>query len=244
MSESRQDIKQSVESGEYYRDALNWYGTMYHAPISQRAMLIIITTFAVAIILMSLTGLFILLPLRETKSMIVRIPESLEHIATVHQLTDNPSQDPNKIVMDWFVRDFVTKREAYNIDKQQQFFRRIYVLSAPKVYNEYIRLYKSDNSPTIRYERHTKRVISLRDVDVRRMEVVEPATGDSPEVVDVQAYVEFQATEEAPSEDRKSKWGADITFRFSKIHVDQVTGDITPMEFKVTDYKSKQLGLE
>lgn len=244
MSESRQDINQSVESGEYYRDAMSWYETMYHGPISQRAMLIIITSFAVAIILMSLTGLFILLPLRETKSMIVRVPESLERVATVHQLIDNPTQDANEVVMDWLIRDFVEKRESYNIDKQKQYFLRVRALSSGKVYEQYMTLYKSNNSPTLRYERHTKRIIDIRDVDIKDINVVESASGNSPEVIDVDAYVEFQATEEAPAEDRKSLWGADITFRFSKIHVDQVSGDITEMKFTVTDYKSKQLGLE
>lgn len=244
MSESRQDINQSIESGEYYRDALSWYGTMYHAPISQRAMLIIITSCAVAIIMMSLTGLFILLPLSDTRPMIVHVPESIEHVATVRRLTDSPNQDPNNVVMDWFVRDFVEKREAYNVDEQTQYFARVQKLATEKVYKDFVSLYRSSNSPTLRYERHTKRNIEVRNVDIKDVDVVESASGNSPEVIDVEAYVEFQATEEAPSEERKSLWGADITFRYSKIHVDQVSGDITQMKFTVTDYKSKQLGLE
>lgn len=244
MSESRQDINQSIESGEYYRDAMSWYGTMYHAPISQRAMLIIITSCAVAIIMMSLTGLFILLPLSDTRPMVVHVPESIEHVATVRRLIDSPTQNPDDVVMDWFIHDFVEKREAYNVDEQIKYFNRVGKLSTEEVYRDFMNLYRSKASPTLRYERHTKRSIEIRDVDIKDVRVVESASGNSPGVIDVDAYVEFQATEEAPTEQRKSLWGADITFRYTKIHVDQISGDITQMKFIVTDYKSKQLGLE
>lgn len=241
---THQEVKQSVESGEYYRDALKWYGTKYHAPISQRALLIIITSIAVAIIMMSLTGLFVLLPLVETKPMIVRVPESLEKVARVVQLTDNPHEDANKVVMEWFIKNFIDVREEYDIDKQQTYFRRVYVLSSPKVYSDYVALYKSSASPTIKYERHTKRVVDVKDIDMYDVNVVESATGSRAEVVDVKARVSFSAVEQTPAENLKTEWQADIAFRFSKIHVDQVTGKITPMEFKVTGYESKQLGLE
>lgn len=244
MNESQQDVNQTVQSGEYYRDAMRWYGTVYHSPISERSMLIIISSLAVTIIMMSLIGLFMLLPLTETKPMIVRVPESLEKVASVEQLTDNPNIDPNQVVMEWFIKNFIQVREEYNINKQQTYFRRVFVLSTPKVYNDYVALYKSAASPTVRYERHTKRSVELRDINVLDVREVERATGSRAEVVDVKAQVQFVATEQTPSEDRKSVWNADITFRFSKIHVDQVTGDITPMEFKVTGYESKQLGLE
>lgn len=244
MNDAQKEVSQSVESSEYYRDALRWYGTKYHTPISQRAILIIISSIAFVIILMSLTGLFILLPLTETKPMIVRVPESLSKVASVHQLTENPHQDANEVVMEWFIRNFMQVREEYDIDRQQTFFRRVYVLSGPKVYSDYVSLFKSASSPTIRYERHTKRKVEVRGIDVVNVRIEERATGSRPEVVNVDARVEYLATEETPTENRKSVWAADITFRFSKIHVDQVTGSITPMEFKVTGYESKQLGLE
>lgn len=244
MSDSKHDVTESIESGEYYRDALRWYGTMYHSPISQRALLIIITTIALIITVMAMIGLFIMMPLSETKTMIVRVPESLNKVARVEQMTENPSQDPNQIVMNWFVGDFVQAREEYDIDKQQSFFKRVYVLSSPGVYDDYVSLFKSAQSPTVRYERHTKRSVKVMDVQVGDIEVVESATGSAAEVIDVTAKVKFNATEITPTDERNSIWLADIAFRFSKIHVDQVTGGITPMEFKVTGYESKQLGLE
>lgn len=244
MSEIKQDVAQSVESGEYYRDALRWYGSMYHAPISHRALLIIITGIALLITLLAMIGLFMLTPLMETKPMIVRVSDSLDRVARVAPLMDGPLEDADAAVMQWLIKDFITARESYDIDKQQTFFRRVYTLSTPQVYNNYVALYRSAMSPTIRYERHTKRAVEVRDIAIRDEVEVEPAGGSSPAVVNVKAEVRFVATEHTPTEDRNSIWLADISFRFSKIHVDQLTGAITPMEFKVTGYESKQLGLE
>ena len=244
MSDSNKDVTQGVESGEYYRDAMRWYGTMYHSPISERAILIIITCLAGIATIMALIGLFMLLPLTENKAMIVRIPESLSKVARVEQMTENPSQDPNLIVMNWFVGNYINVREEYDIDKQQMFFRRVFALSSPVVYNNYVAVYKRSDSPTVRYERHTKRLVDITDISIQNSEVMKEASGNTPEMLQVKAQVKFVATEESPTESRNSLWLADITFRFSKIHVDQVTGAITPMEFKVTGYESKQLGLE
>lgn len=244
MSDTHQDISQSVESGEYYRDALRWYGTMYHSPISERALLVIITLIAVIIIFMATVGVFMLMPLVETKTMIVRIPDSLDRVARVEQMTSNHQQDPNVTVMNWFIKDFIRVRESYDINKQQSYFMRMYVLSAPRVYSDYENLYKGAASPTVRYERHTSRKIDINSIRILDIDTVEAATGSAAEVVDVKAQVRYTASEIMPSEERNSAWLADISFRFSKIHVDQVTGSITPMEFKVTGYESKQLGLE
>jgi type IV secretion system protein VirB8 len=245
VSESSQDVTQRIETGEYYRDALRWYSTMYHSPISERALLLMISSMAVVIILMMLIGLFVLLPVTETKTMIVRVSDSLEKVARVERMSEDLSDDPNAVVMDWYLRSFVEVREGYDVDRQQTYFRRVFTMSSPAVYNAYVAAYKDPSrSPTVRYERHTKRRIEISDARVNSIEVVEDATGSVAEVVDVKATVDFTAVEKSADEERKSVWRADITFRFNKIHVDQVTGDITPMEFKVTGYESKQLGLE
>lgn len=244
MNEIKQDVAQSVESGEYYRDALRWYGTLYHAPISHRALLIIITGIALLITFLAMIGLFMLTPLKETKPMIVRVSDSLDRVARVEALMEGPLDDADAAVMQWFIRDFIKARESYDVDKQQTMFIRVRELSVPQVLHDYFALYRSTMSPTIRYERHTKRMIKVRDVAIRDVVEIEEASGSTPAVTNVKAQVRFVATEQTPTEDRNSIWLADIAFRFSKIHVDQLTGAITPMEFKVTGYESKQLGLE
>jgi type IV secretory pathway component VirB8 len=193
---------------------------------------------------MATIGFFMLLPLTEHKTMVVSIPDAMTKVARVKQMTVDPSQDANLIVMKWFVQNFVEVREQYDIDKQQQYFKRVYALSNNDVYSKYVAIYKSANSPTVRYERHTKRLVDVDRIDIQNIQVLEPASGNTPEVIQVQAQVRYMAIEASPTEERNSLWQADITFRFSKIHVDQVTGAITPMEFKVSAYESKQLGLE
>lgn len=244
MSESSEDNSHSIESGEYYRDAIKWYGTMYHSPIGERALLIIITVIAGIITFMAMICLFMLMPLAESKPVVIRIPDSLDKIVHVQPMMAHSTEDPNEAVMRWFVSNFIEVREGYDIEKQEMLHKRVWVLSAPQVYREYVKLYKGPQSPTIKYERHTKRNISVRNVQITNVDVIEPASGESPGVSDIRATVEFVATENTSNGNRKSVWDADITFRFSEIHVNQATGKITAMEFKVTGYESKQTGLE
>lgn len=233
-----------MESGEYYREALRWYSIKYHSPIAERALLIIITLGAGIVTLMTIISLFMVLPLVETKTMIVRVPQSLDRVARVQQLMTDPRGNPNQAVMEWFVSNFVEVRESYDIDKQERYNVRVWVLSAPQVYAQYSNYYKGPDSPTRRYERHTKRQIDVRNVTVKNVESQGRIDGSPAETVDIKAVVQFEALELSSREERKSAWVADIAFRFSKIHVDQITGELTPMEFKVTGYESKQLGLE
>lgn len=244
MKKQQQDIGLAVESGEYYRDALRWYSTLYHSPIGERALLIIVAVMAAIVTFMTVVSLFMLLPIVETKAMIVRVPQSLDRVAKVQPLMEKPRDDPNKAVMNWFVENFVNVRESYDIDKQERYNVRVWVLSSPKVYSEYSSLYKSNESPTRLYERHTKRTIEVNGIRINNISS-EGHVDDSPaETISVNSTVQFTATESNSREDRKSLWSADITFRYSKIHVNQETGELTPMEFKVTSYTSKQLGLE
>jgi len=244
VSEQQQEASVLVESGEYYREAMRWYSTKYHSPIAERALLIIITVGAAVVTLMTIISLFMVLPLVDTKTMIVRVPQSLDRVARVQQLMTDPRGNPNHAVMEWFVSNFVEVRESYDIDKQERYNVRVWALSSQPVYAQYSAYYKGAESPTRRFERHTKRSVSVRDITVKEVESLGRIDGSPAETVDVKATVQFEATELSSREERKSAWVADIAFRFSKIHVDQITGEMTPMEFKVTGYESKQLGLE
>lgn len=244
MNDLQQETGVAIESGEYYREALRWYSVKYHSPIGERALLVIIAIAAFIITFMTIISLFMLLPIVETKAMIVRVPQSLDRVARVQPLMKNPRDDANQAVMDWFVKNFVEVRESYDIDRQERFNVRVWVLSSPKVYSEYAGFYKGDQSPTQRYERHTKRLVNVKNIKVLETLSQGHIDNSPAETIDVNAKVEFEASEMSSREERKSAWVADITFRFSKIHVDQITGELTPMEFKVTRYESKQLGLE
>lgn len=256
MERNQQDIGISIESGEYYRDALRWYSTLYNGPIAERVLLIIIAIIAAVITFMTVISLFMLTPIVETRTMIVHLPESLDRIAKVRPLIERPGDDSNLAIRDWFVANYITTRESYDISKQEQFNYRVWALSAPEVYAGYVNYYKSNQSPTIRYERHTRRVIEIKSIQILDEENIGQMDGNAGDSLAVKARVQFVATEQTSTEERKSAWNSDIAFRFDKINVDQVTGELSPLEteettgktvykgFVVTSYQSKQLGLE
>lgn len=237
------EVKQSVESGEYFREARKWYDHLYHAPISHRSILILITGLAVAIIFMSLMSLFIFLPVRENAPMVVRMSDSIQKMSRVEPLVQSYREDVDLAVMKWFIRDYISVYEGYDINRQQFFFRRVYALSAPEVYRAYVNFYKSAGSPTFKYERHTKRTTRVENIRFLSEDIIEDRSGNQGEIVEVKAKVTFVGVEEAQTEILEKAFEADVVFRYQKLFVDQQSGVITPMEFIVTDYKSKQLGL-
>lgn len=227
MSEQTEEHRRLLESGEYYRDAVQWYSALYHSPIAERALLFVITTLSVAITMITLLAFFSLLPLKETQSIMVPVPDSMDRIAIMRPLVSSPKEDPNRAVLFWLLEDFVEVREAYDIDELDPFYQRVCAQGNNAICQEYINLYRGAESPTRKYERHTQREIRVRQVRI---------TGENT------ARVEFMAIETNDVEEVRSTWYADITFRFSEIEVDQDTGEITPMTFTVTDYESKQTG--
>ena len=223
----QEDLAKSIESGEYYRTAVHWYSTIYHAPIGERAILIVITGLTVLTIFMVFLSVFSLWPLADVRPVISYVPQTDDKIARVIPLMDSPRDDPNVALRTWFLIDYIRNRESYDVNKQESFNKRTWALSSEQVYSVYAEYYRSMQSPTIRYERHTKRIIDVRTVQLH----------DSHH-----ATIEFVAVEDAPGEDRKSYWQADIHFDYKPIEVNQYTGTVTPMAFKVTEYQSKQTG--
>lgn len=227
MNEQTSEQKQLIESGQYYKDALSWYSLMCEAPIGERAFLLVITAFSAVITFASVLSFFFFLPITDVQSMVIRMDRSFDKVARVRPLVQQPSDDPNRAVLRWSLHNFVEAREAYDIDRQDMLHKRVYAIGEAQVYTDYVTLYRGNDSPTMRYERHTIRKIEVKEVQI---------DGDT-------AHVKFTATEDSQNRDPvKSVWVADISFRFTEIEVDQITGEITPMTFKVTSYKSKQTG--
>lgn len=228
MVEQTNEQKQLIESGQYFKDALSWYALTCEFPIGERAFLIVVTTLSSLITFAAVLSFFLILPMTEVQTMVLKLSRSFDVVASVKPLVTRPDEDPNHAVLRWSLRNFVEAREGYNIDRQDSFHLRVYHIAEAQVYKDYVDLYSGPNNPTAIYERHTN-----REIKVKRVRMIDETNG----------VVEFEATEDNKSKDPvKSLWVADISFRFTEIEVDQITGEITPMTFKVTSYKSKQTG--
>ncbi len=227
MVEQTDEHRQMLESGAYYDEALKWYSLQYHHPISQRAILIVVTVLCVIITLSALISFFTLLPLREIRPMVVFTEDSLERVASVQPMMDSGFGDPNEAILEWLLADYVNAYEAYDYERQQIFLRRVHAQSERGVYAGLAQQYRTTASPTVKYERHTRRNISVRSVSIKD---------------ENRATVRFTATEEGQGGSNSTEWVADIAFRFTGIEVNQRTGAITPMTFQVTNYQSKKSG--
>ena len=226
VADTPDKLKESIDSGEYFQEALKWYSTVYHSPINSRAMLVIITGLISIISFLTVLSVFLILPLEENRPVPLRVSNSDEKVGKVRMMLQDLDDTPDDAIKRWLIKNFVLVRESYDINYQETFHKRVWALSSEPVYKEYVQLYRGDESPTIKYERHTIRTVAVTSITY----------------YSDKAKVDFTASEESASGEKKTLWQADIAFRYEEIKVDQSTGKVAPMKFEVTKYQSKPIG--
>ncbi|MGB1540020.1 MAG: VirB8/TrbF family protein, partial [Rickettsiales bacterium] len=190
----------------------------------------IITGMAVVITFFSLFSLFALLPVQEVRPLVIEVENAMDKVGRVETLINTPDEDPNIALIRWHLKDYVKARESYDIKYQEQWNRRVWAQSEGATYKAYKDYHLGREGPRWRFEGHTRREVKVAGVRILGAD---------------RAQVDFLVTirsDKANSEVRKSIWRADIAFRFTEIKVDQISGEVSPMEFKVTDYKSEKIG--
>lgn len=239
-AEEKQVVADLVKSGEYFREASEWYDSKYHAPMAERSLMILITLVSVGIIFFATRAVIGLLPLSEVEYISFLQPDAAEKIPAVINLTTS-FKATDRALMSYHVQDYVYHRERYNIQNVEKQYLRVKALSSPQVFEEYTRYIDPRNpeSPIARYERHTRRTIAINAI------AFSDSTGrleDDPQYTPDRAAVNFTATMTSlDGAVKRETWQADVSFTYEKIVVDQETYEVTPMKFMITGYKVRQL---
>lgn len=220
-----------IESGEYYKEAMRWYAHIYHSPMPDRCLYMVIVMFCAFISLVNISSYMDL-----SDDLVPIVPFVYEnqnvdkYIPRMMRLA-SPGEGTQLALSRFLVKDYVRAREEY--DPTQPYMvndGRIRALSDRKTQVAYRRQMdlNNPNSPIILYQKHTKRVI----------EVLEPQFIFDKSTQ--KAIIPFYVTLQGQVNKKKTLWTADITFLYKDIIVDNKTGKVTPMEFLVTEYKVQQ----
>jgi type IV secretory pathway component VirB8 len=224
------EIAEKVRTGEYFREARGMYDTMINDPMSERYLYILITTIAMAILVVSIYAAQQLYPLERSVPFIFNTNNIVDDLPRMKSLVAFKGEDPSEALLRFLVKNYVTTRESYDIETFDRNTSGIKQQSSPQVFGEFQNFINPANpeSPIVQYQRHSRRVITI--LATKRLE-------DQ----DYGMEVYYDVTIENRTEVKKSRWQADIAFSYSGVELDDEGEKVKPINFVVTKYLSKRL---
>lgn len=243
-----QEIRETVESGEYFATARKWYDDLYHRPLAERSYFVVITLMAGLTIFISLMVYASLFPLtRAVPYTILSQDEESDDVPYITPLRQAIGEDLNVSIARFLLGNYVTAREKYKYDvvEVERQFNRIRATSGENVLNQFLAELDASNpsSPVNKYGRDTERMVRIDKV-VMNMEATPP-----------QAQVYFATNLAKGASQQVNQWLATIAFRLPLLKVDQQVNMVLQwneqtkefelaenIAFEVVDYKTQEIG--
>ncbi|MGC0371967.1 MAG: hypothetical protein DGJ47_000670 [Rickettsiaceae bacterium] len=219
MSKSLQEL---IESGEYFRDAREWYKIKYVHPFSQRSFLIILSIIICIVVCSVALNIYGLFPTHKQVRYVINI-EDTTNKSTKIERAEYSHQDAQVSIIHELVTKYVSNRENYDYDDLQRQFTYVKNSSTRIVFRRFFNFMNIDNedSPILKYKKSISRHIEINSVKYKGSNV---------------AIVNFTAIAEdisgAKHEDKL--WQANIKFDADKISNRLPSGQ--RFNFTITDY--------
>ncbi len=225
------EIADKIRSGEYFRESQTIYDATVHDMMSERYFYVLITCIAFLIFVVTFVAMQGLYPLDRLEPFIVKAEDLVEEVPRIRTLMASKGDDVEESLMKFVVSNYVILREGYNISTIDKSMNGIKAQSTPKVFEEFQQYIDPSNpeSPIKLYQRHTVKTIKVLVVKL------------IPQDEEYGAEVLYEATLESKSEQKKSRWQANIAFNYSGITVDENRAGAKQLSFTVTSYENKLL---
>jgi type IV secretory pathway component VirB8 len=236
LDQVNKNIQRYVDSGDYFKDAKEWYASKFLLPFSLRS-------YALLFFIVILFATYIMIELMKVDSAVKNMPfpmyayDSVNYFPHIKPLTE-VKEPINNSVARYMASKYVIFRESYNFNDTQGenkeiSEKRIQALSSRRMYKEFIDYMNPDenpDSPLIRYKSQVKRVIEVKSVELF-------GQYDLPE----RASVTFEAIEKSKNGiDSTTTWQADIDFTMLDLEKKDENGQ-SKLSFTVTNYTTNKL---
>lgn len=221
------EIADKVRTGEYYREARRMYDYSVHDPMAERYMYLFITAISIIIFIIALVAARSLYPLNSEVPLIFYSNDVTEDIPNIEKLQEYKDESPSEATLRFLVKHYVQMREEYEISTFDRNVNGIKNQSSEDVFREY-QFYidpRNPDGPITKYQRHSRRYIQI---------LLSKRLPDSMEVI-FDAYVDSRSTV------KKSRWRANIAFKYSGVALDDEGDKVKAVKFLVTKYHSKRL---
>ena len=245
MDEINKDITESIKSGEYFKDAREWYAVKYIFPTTQRSFLILVTLTSVFMAFVALKVFFSFLPLREIVPIAIGVKNKVDEVTKLKYIGKKEIES-NESLIRYLVVRYIEARENYNYDSVVEGEKLQYIKdsSSRKVFDDYKGYISLDNpdSPVLRYRTHTK-----RDTEVLDTQVIydsEQQRLNNFKKFETGAYKvlsKFRTNEYAQDDVKTDVWLANIEVFFESVEYSRDLNKFSPLQFKINKYSVSKL---
>lgn len=221
------EIADKVRTGEYFREARRMFDVSVHDPMSERYMFLFITVLSLLVLMIAVSAMQSLYPLNAQVPLMFYAHDVTEDLPRIKKLQISREDDPSEAMLRFLVEHYVQMREDYEISSFDRNVSGVKSQSTEEVYREFQDYINPRNpeGPINLYQRHSRRYITV--LYTKRLP-------ESMEVV-------FDATVESRSSVKKSRYRANIAFKYSGLELDEKDKSVKPVSFLVTKYHSKRL---
>lgn len=240
MDKYDNSLSERIESGQYFKDAMNWYHSKFTNVQTQFSLMLIVAIIAFLAFIITFSGLVAFLPITEKKLFVVYQSITPDTRLTLQTLS-HPGDNPHLQLGKYYISEYVKSREEYSPARNDRNLNFVSLMSDDATLQDYLNYTSNTNpeSPVIIYANRGTRDIVIKDfayVDAKGNEVDEPS---NPQY----AVVKFVAKENFGNEGSKiSNYQANISFKYDKLEVDQKTQKLTKEpKIVITGYTTKSL---
>jgi type IV secretion system protein VirB8 len=227
----KEDLKEYIESGDYFKDARNWYNWKYILPMTHRVWLFYI--FLLSFIMLITLGVNInnLLPIKQKLTYAINVSSDVEKGETKAKVLemDKLYGTPTRFIANNLLANYVMKREEFNyeeLDGQVEYVQKNSSRLTFKRFYNYMNV-NNPESPVMRYQQYATRKIQITDMKF---------------ITDTNVVVSFNSVAKDSSNKafENLKWEANIRFDMGEVGKRLNSG--SKFKFIVTDYNLKLLG--
>ncbi len=243
--EYRDFIRYSVESGDFYKDAFEWYIFRYISPVCDRTWLFFTTIASVVITYILAIMVINSFPIKEKIPIIVQAKDTVLYYPIITPLRDSKDlKTVEESVIKYLLINYIKEREEYNFAKittndLNQRFNIIKNNSTPgefRRFKSFVSL-NNKNSPIKDFGKNVARKVAIESFSFKR-EINEDFISKAKNFVYTelpsQANISFRLTELKGDKQTVRNYLARISFKFLRIDNQNLDDHIT---FKVSDYK-------
>lgn len=185
LDEYHQHIKQSVEDGSYFKDALNWYFFRYVTPICDRTILIFGAIVAAVVLFFLVQMIRSAFPLVEEKPIFIKSFDQSRVFPNLVKLKFKEGEEGydqniatiDEAVLKYLLQVYVDERESYDFSKAEvkavnRKFNHIKNNSSAAEYKSFQLIMSRDNpdSPINNFGKNVNRKVTIESVKLIKKE--------------------------------------------------------------------------
>lgn len=240
----KNNLAESIESGEYFKEAREWYFYKFCKPISEKYFWLFLLISLLISIIPLYNEISAWYPLKNSKAIIL-LNKDPEYVQIVKKM-ENPDKNPDLAILRHLIKNYVQMREEYlpgslNLLKIDNRLKKISNNSSREITKDFQNIFATNDNinPMLRLGKFGIREVEFLDfkIDVKEKSLLEKLLSNNYISIPNKATVIFKTEETIINKKNTEYWNLNIAFIYSGVLIDKEKKTLTLEEFTVTDYQ-------